>query len=56
MPQSNGFVERLHRTLLEVHFQIKGRSKWQENLEEMQKDLEVYLKQTTNYALIKDIG
>jgi transposase InsO family protein len=24
-PQSNGFVERLHRTLLDEHFRIKGR-------------------------------
>lgn len=43
-PQSNGFVERLHRTLLDEHFRIKGRSKWYESLEEMQKDLEIYLK------------
>ena len=27
-PQSNGFVERLHRTLLDEHFRIQGRTKW----------------------------
>jgi transposase InsO family protein len=43
-PQSNGFVERLHRTLLDEHFRIKGRSKWYESVDEMQKDLEAYLK------------
>ena len=42
-PQSNGFVERLHRTLLDEHFRIKGRTKWYEALSEMQSDLEVYL-------------
>ena len=43
-PQSNGFVERLHRTLLDEHFRIMGRSKWYESVDEMQKDLEAYLK------------
>lgn len=43
-PQSNGFVERLHRTLLDEHFRVMGRKKWYESIEEMQKDLEEYLK------------
>lgn len=42
-PQSNGFVERLHRTLLDEHFRIAGRTKWYESVEEMQKDLDAYL-------------
>jgi len=42
-PQSNGFVERLHRTLLDEHFRIQGRQKWYETVEEMQKDLDTYL-------------
>lgn len=42
-PQSNGFVERLHRTLLDEHFRIKGRTKWYESVEAMQKDLDDYL-------------
>lgn len=42
-PQSNGFVERLHRTLLDEHFRIQGRQKWYESIEEMQKDLNTYL-------------
>ncbi|QOR37146.1 IS481 family transposase [Billgrantia diversa] len=42
-PQSNGFVERLHRTLLDEHFRIQGRTKWYEALEEMQQDLDDYL-------------
>jgi transposase InsO family protein len=44
-PQSNGFVERLHRTLLDEHFRLMGRKKWYESIDEMQKDLEIYLKQ-----------
>lgn len=42
-PQSNGFIERLHRTLLVEHFRIQGRTKWYDSVEEMQKDLEKYL-------------
>lgn len=42
-PQSNGFVERLHRTLLDEHFRIKGREKLYESVAEMQKDLDAYL-------------
>lgn len=42
-PQSNGFGERLHRTLLDEHFRIKGREKWYESIEEMQFDLDAYL-------------
>ncbi len=44
-PQSNDCVKRLHRTLLDVHFRIKGREKWYESLEEMQADLDVFLEQ-----------
>lgn len=42
-PQSNGFVERLHRTLLDEHFRIKGRTKWYESVGEMQKDLDAFM-------------
>lgn len=42
-PQSNGFVERLHRTLLDEHFRIAGRTTWYESVEQMQGDLDTYL-------------
>ena len=42
-PQSNGFIERFHRTLLEEHLRINGRTTWYETVEEMQKDLDAYL-------------
>jgi transposase InsO family protein len=42
-PQSNGIIERLHRTLLDEHFRTKGREKWYESLEPMQKDLDAFL-------------
>ena len=42
-PQSNGFIERLHRTLLDEHFRIKGRTTWYESVEQMQTDLDSYL-------------
>ncbi|MBG3878686.1 IS481 family transposase [Desulfovibrio oxamicus] len=41
--QSNGFVERLHRKLLDEHFRIQGRRNCYESLDEMQTDLDVYL-------------
>lgn len=41
-PQTNGFVERLQRTVLDEHFRVMGRKKWYESLDEMQKDLDVY--------------
>jgi len=47
-PQSNGIVERLHKTLLDEHFRIKGRIKFYESLQEMQTDLDAYL-QIYNY-------
>jgi transposase InsO family protein len=43
-PQSNGFVERLHRTLFGEHFRLQGRKKWYETVEQMRVDLDVYLK------------
>lgn len=43
-PQSNGFVERLHRTLLDEHFRLEGRRKWYESVEQMQEDLDAYFK------------
>lgn len=43
-PQSNGFVERLHRTLLDEHFRVMGRKKFYEAVDEMQTDLDAYLK------------
>ena len=41
-PQSNGFIERFHRTLLDEHLRVKGRTTWYESVEEMQTDLETY--------------
>jgi transposase InsO family protein len=40
--KNNGFMERLHRTLLDEHFRIQGRQIWYESVEEMQKSLESY--------------
>lgn len=43
LPQSNGFIERLHRSLLDEHFRIAGRTTWYESIKQMQCDLETYL-------------
>ena len=42
--QSNGFVERFHRTILNEHFRVKGRTKFYEAVDEMQQNLDEYLK------------
>jgi transposase InsO family protein len=42
-PQSNGIVERLHRTILDEHFRIQGRIKLYESPGETQQDLDAYL-------------
>ena len=42
-PQSNGFIERFHRTLLDEHLRVKRRTTWYESVEEMQADLDAYL-------------
>jgi transposase InsO family protein len=42
-PQSNGIVERLHRTLLDEHFRVEGRRTWFETVEEMQTVLDDFL-------------
>lgn len=47
-PQSNGFIERLHRTLLDEHFRVMGRKKFYESVAEMQDDLDLYLTHYNN--------
>jgi transposase InsO family protein len=42
-PQSNGSVERFHRTLLDEHFRVEGRKTWFETVEVMQAVLDDYL-------------
>jgi transposase InsO family protein len=42
-PQSNGIVERLHRTLLDEHLRVQGRTVWYETVEEMQNALDAWL-------------
>jgi hypothetical protein len=47
-PQSSGYVEGLHRTLLDGHFRIEGRRTWFETIDEMQKALDLYLRSYNN--------
>jgi transposase InsO family protein len=42
-PQSNGIVERLHRTLLDEHLRVQGRTVWRETVAEMQTALDAWL-------------
>ncbi len=41
-PHSNGLIECSHRTLLDEHFRVKGRTTWYESVDQMQTDLHVY--------------
>lgn len=42
-PRTNGFVERMNRTLLDECFRVKGRTTWYTAAEEIQRDLDKYL-------------
>lgn len=42
-PKTNGFVERMNRTLLEECFQVNGRTTWYLEPEEIQRDLDTFL-------------
>lgn len=42
-PRTNGFVERMNRTLLDECFRVAGRSTWYTTPEEIQTDLDTYL-------------
>ena len=42
-PQTNGFVERFNRTVLEEFFRVKFRERLVESVEALQKDLDAWL-------------
>jgi transposase InsO family protein len=42
-PQTNGFVERMNRTLLDECFRVKCRTTWYMAPEEIQRDLDVFI-------------
>jgi transposase InsO family protein len=42
-PRTNGFVERMNRTLLDEYFRVKGRTTWYMAPEEIQRDLDVFI-------------
>lgn len=44
-PQTNGFVERMNRTLLDECFRVKGRTEWYLSPAEIQCDLDAYLEE-----------
>jgi transposase InsO family protein len=42
-PRTNGFVERMNRTLLDECFRVEGRTKWYADIAEIQADLDRFL-------------
>ena len=42
-PRTNGFVERMNRTLLDECFRVKGRENWYIAIDEIQRDLDVFM-------------
>ena len=42
-PRTNGFVERMNRTLLDECFRVTGRTTWYMEVEEIQRDLDRFL-------------
>ncbi len=53
-PQCSSFIERRHRTLLDEHFCIKGRTTWYKSVEQMQTDLDSYLEHDNNQLPYQD--
>lgn len=47
-PRTNGFVERMNRTLLDECFRVKGRENWYLTIDEIQRDLDTFM---THYNL-----
>jgi transposase InsO family protein len=43
-PQTNGFVERMNRTLLDECFRVAGRTTWYVSVDEIQRDLDRFLR------------
>jgi len=44
-PRTNGFVERMNRTLLDKCIRVKGRTEWYLSPAEIQRDLDAYLEE-----------
>jgi transposase InsO family protein len=42
-PRTNGFVERMNRTMLDECFRVAGRTTWYENIEQIQADLDKFM-------------
>ena len=42
-PRTNGFVERMNRTLLDECFRIAGRTTWYTDISEIQRDLDIFM-------------
>jgi transposase InsO family protein len=42
-PRTNGFVERMNRTLLDGCFRVQGRTKWYTAPDEIRRDLDVFM-------------
>lgn len=42
-PRTNGFVERMNRTLLDECFRVAGRQTWYVDIAEIQRDLDTFL-------------
>jgi transposase InsO family protein len=43
-PRTNGFVERMNRTLLDECFRVQGRTTWYTTTAEIQRDLDTFLR------------
>jgi transposase InsO family protein len=42
-PRTNGFVERMNRTLLDECFRVAGRTTWYVEIDEIQRDLDAFI-------------
>jgi len=43
-PRTNGFVERMNRTMLDECFRVQGRQTWYIGVDEIQRDLDIFIR------------
>ena len=52
--QSNGFLERPYRTVLESHFRVMGRKRFYDSVDALKKNLDAYLVRYNTERPLKD--
>ena len=55
-PQTNGICERFHKTVLNEFYRVAFRKKVYRSIDELQADLDLWMREYMNKGRIKDVG